>query len=276
MLISPLLLPALTPNARCALAASCGALALAALTAVSLHEDFESQGCPGKRSRRFWKVALDWLLDGWRPVGHVLQFSGSERNPAQFEVLRVRCFDHGWIVARRRSSPGPRGGRDVFAFSRLCPHAGLDLSRGDIEDLCLPGVERADASGEAAAGGERRPKLREPPGQPRGAATFVMCPAHSYVFDARSGACVWDATLRQPPATAPLKTAHVCVSRVFPIPGVVWLKQATAQAAAASGEPAADLGNGGGPAAALPEMNQEAANEIQLEMVMRGLSRTYG
>ncbi|CAD7945058.1 unnamed protein product [Amoebophrya sp. A120] len=40
---------------------------------------------------------------------------------------------------------------------------------------------------------------------------FVICPLHSYIFETSTGSCIWDPTLRQPPACRGLQTAKPVV-----------------------------------------------------------------
>eukprot|EP00971_Amphidinium_carterae_P122312 2421849-Amphidinium_carterae.1 len=60
---------------------------------------------------------------------------------------------------RKAPQPVHYDGRWV-AFERSCPHAGIDLLRGDIEDL--------------------------------GFGPIIGCPAHSYLWHTQSGTCLWD------------------------------------------------------------------------------------
>ncbi|CAE7232101.1 ANKRD17, partial [Symbiodinium sp. CCMP2592] len=63
-----------------------------------------------------------------------------------------------------------------LSFDRSCPHAGIDLLGGDVEDL-----------------------------SELGAGVVVACPAHTYLFDPIVGTCLWDAS-RGLPETPPLQT----------------------------------------------------------------------
>ncbi|CAE8623731.1 unnamed protein product [Polarella glacialis] len=67
-----------------------------------------------------------------------------------------------------------------ISFARSCPHAGIDLLSGDVEDL-----------------------------EDSGCGVIISCPAHAYLFDAHSGSCLWDTTRGQPPATPALLTYDV-------------------------------------------------------------------
>lgn len=92
-------------------------------------------------------------------------------------------------------------------------------------------------------------------GRSLGVGTFIVCPLHSYVFEAGSGACVWDSSFQQPPITRGLKTAKVWVflHRVFvQIPQA---SEAIVQPRVAS------------------VMTQKDADEIQMQLVQRVLGR---
>merc|ERR1711879_516706 len=67
--------------------------------------------------------------------------------------------------------------RRWVAISRSCPHAGADLLLGDLEDV--------------------------------GSGPVIACPMHTFLWDAISGACLWDADRNGPPRTPSLKAFDV-------------------------------------------------------------------
>lgn len=105
------------------------------------------------------------------------------------EGWRVLTFDATPVGVRldaaalRRDSDGR-----WVAFTRPCPHQNVDLLAGDIEDL--------------------------------GDGPIITCPAHAYMFDARSGACLWDACQGELPKTGPLATFEVWESAL----GGIWVR----------------------------------------------------
>eukprot|EP00933_Yihiella_yeosuensis_P038697 TRINITY_DN32621_c0_g1_i1.p1 TRINITY_DN32621_c0_g1~~TRINITY_DN32621_c0_g1_i1.p1 ORF type:complete len:209 (-),score=42.24 TRINITY_DN32621_c0_g1_i1:91-717(-) len=124
------------------------------------------------------------------------------KRQAAVTASSIKSSSKQWQLVGRRSelTPGPSGwealsfqdnkGRDScvlyslgrwVAFARSCPHAGIDLLGGDVEDL----------AGEF------------------GARVVLSCPAHAYLFDAHSGRCLWDPVRTGPPETASLQTYEV-------------------------------------------------------------------
>eukprot|EP00929_Paragymnodinium_shiwhaense_P041458 TRINITY_DN21527_c0_g1_i1.p1 TRINITY_DN21527_c0_g1~~TRINITY_DN21527_c0_g1_i1.p1 ORF type:complete len:209 (-),score=37.83 TRINITY_DN21527_c0_g1_i1:450-1076(-) len=75
------------------------------------------------------------------------------------------------------------------AFQRACPHAGIDLLAGDLEDL--------------------------------GNGPIVSCPAHAYLFDATTGRCLWDAGRNGPPCTDSLQAYDVLETA----DGSIWVRK---------------------------------------------------
>lgn len=115
----------------------------------------------------------------------------------------------------------PKQQHHWIAFNTACPHAGIDLLSGEIEDL--------------------------------GSGPVIACPAHTYLFDATTGTCLWDSSRQMPPSTPPMKTFEVIEEC-----GEVWVlpKQR--------------------PSALMPEQwDQAAADELQMEMVNRALERKF-
>ena len=161
----------------------------------------------------------------------------------------------------------PRWGADVepvlvfhrrgecWAVQESCPHASISLCGADIEDL------RAE--------------------YPATAGPCLVCPAHMYVFDAGSGACL---TNRTPPA----RTYRVGTTTAAQRP----THDEQGEGAAAAEAPARHVwvcrhpqsrpppppsgGSGDGASAAAPSIGREDANAIQLRLVERGLRRKFG
>lgn len=108
-------------------------------------------------------------------------------------------------------------------FTRRCPHAGIDLLGGEVEDLGQGDI-------------------------------VIACPAHTYLFNADTGACLWDACRNRPPPTPPVATFDVHQS----FGGGVWVRPREAPAACT-----------------VENWDQARADALQLEMVDRALARKF-
>ncbi|CAJ1406787.1 unnamed protein product [Effrenium voratum] len=108
-------------------------------------------------------------LRAWQLVGHR---SDLTEGPGGWDVLPF-CLEPG-----REACVLHRAGA-WLGFARSCPHAGIDLLGGDIEDMSEMGID-----------------------------VVVACPAHTYLFDPVQGTCLWDAS-RGLPETPPLQTYEV-------------------------------------------------------------------
>lgn len=165
-------------------------------------------------------------LDGWQVAGHV---SDLEPGPAGWEALTF--FTHGDGTVKEGDGEGAcallelggeSGRRNCVAFARGCPHAGIDLLGGDVEDL--------------------------------GSGPIIACPAHTYLFDATTGSCLWDASRCAPPSTPAMRTFDVVEES-----DEIWVR-VRSPAAVSTAE----------------AWDQKAADALQMEMVNRALDRKFG
>ena len=76
-------------------------------------------------------------------------------------------------------------GNGAAALQNACPHAGVGLARGDIDEIDIEDLIPAGSAGEA---------LAVPAGASRRKLGCVACPAHSWVFDLLTGACITNPT----------------------------------------------------------------------------------
>lgn len=132
----------------------------------------------------WWRWSFHAGERRWHFVGRSSQLASE--GP---EGWRVLTFDATPVGVRLDAAALRRDadGRWV-AFTRACPHQNVDLLTGDIEDL--------------------------------GDGPIISCPAHAYLFDTQSGACLWDACEGEPPKTGPLTTFDVWESPF----GGVWVR----------------------------------------------------
>eukprot|EP00928_Gymnodinium_smaydae_P043023 TRINITY_DN28914_c0_g1_i1.p1 TRINITY_DN28914_c0_g1~~TRINITY_DN28914_c0_g1_i1.p1 ORF type:complete len:218 (-),score=55.77 TRINITY_DN28914_c0_g1_i1:294-947(-) len=167
---------------------------------------------------------------GWLRVGHTRDLQPGPHGwlamPFTFaggaDACALRRTDSDAGEGKALPQAGGEGQTLWCAFSRSCPHAGLDLLGGDVEDL--------------------------------GNGPVIACPAHTYLFDAHTGACLWDAARGQPPPTQPLQAFEI----VEEPDGGVWAKP--------KDKP---------PQPAPEEWDQVKADLLQLEIVDRVLARKF-
>ena len=128
---------------------------------------------------------------------------------------------------------------ECWAVQEACPHAGISLAQSDIEDF------RLDVNGEAAPG------LGGP---------CIACPAHMYVFDIGTGACLSNSR------THHARTYAVRLDRVAD--GGATISVCPEATPAKAQPPQASE--------AAPGVPRTVANKIQLELVQIGLERKFG
>lgn len=119
-----------------------------------------------------------------------------------------------------------RRGSQAWAVHEACPHAGISLAEADIEDF-----------------GSRYPT----------SGPCIACPAHMYVFDAGSGACLTDVNTRA-------ARTYATYTRQAAGGLEVWVSRQPRPV---------DSG-------AYERVGLEAGNAIQLELVSIGLKRRFG
>eukprot|EP00439_Symbiodinium_sp_Y106_P060821 s1678_g9.t1 len=107
-----------------------------------------------------------------RPKKHAMLRSEMVEGPCGWELLTFELNEGRTACVLHRDGKW-------LSFDRSCPHAGIDLLGGDVEDL-----------------------------SELGAGVVVACPAHTYLFDPIVGTCLWDAS-RGLPETPPLQTYEV-------------------------------------------------------------------
>jgi len=161
------------------------------------------------RRRRTLSSTLSSIgVAGWRRLAHTSDFfdvnAGWKAYP--FEHDSVKC------VAMYRDGK-------CVAFSRTCPHAGIDLVGGDLEDL--------------------------------GEGIVIACPAHSFLFDAATGLCLWDASRGGAPTTPALLTFDTCE-----VSDAVWVRVKL-------------------PAVASEVWDQVKADKLQMKMIDLALERKF-
>lgn len=98
-------------------------------------------------------------------------------------TIALRSFssnDHQTILIYRSPAPAgtPLTHQRWWSIVNACPHLGLPLEGGDIEDLCPSDDEDADDGTD----GEGKEKGDAPEGP------IIMCPHHAYDFDLSTGA----------------------------------------------------------------------------------------
>mmetsp|Transcript_65897 Transcript_65897/g.123006 ORF Transcript_65897/g.123006 Transcript_65897/m.123006 type:complete len:199 (+) Transcript_65897:89-685(+) len=120
--------------------------------------------------------------DGWICIGP--RWRLSDDAPVGWKSISFETPQGATACALRRNQDGM-----WIAFARSCPHAGIDLLRGDIEDL--------------------------------GFGPIIGCPAHSYLWHTQSGTCLWDSARPGPPETDALHTFETLVHG-----GYVWIREA--------------------------------------------------
>jgi len=121
-----------------------------------------------------------WARSEWWYVGRHSQLQPGPVGWKKLEFAADRMGLWGGAAVCRRDSDGK-----WVAFMRACPHAGIDLLAGDIEDL--------------------------------GEGPIINCPAHSYLFNASTGSCLWDASRGGPPTTPHLAVFEVWQHRLLGI-----------------------------------------------------------
>lgn len=187
-------------SSRCLAAVAAAGLSLAA--SVSLALLMRRQLRWRRRRRSGWQLAgsKSELKPG--PAGYEALSFDAESGESACALLEVKSHLR-WV-----------------AFIRSCPHAGIDLLGGDVEDL--------------------------------GNGPVIACPAHTFLFDATTGACLWDPS-RGVPTTPALKTFEVSEES-----GEVWVRPKL--------EP---------PTGNAEEWDQAVADALQMEMVGRALERKF-
>lgn len=178
----------------------------------------------------------------WRPIAAALGVvAAAAAAVTALRFRRKRKTHPGWTLIGKTSelTAGPSGwenllfkfeeadacalrlGEQWIAFTRSCPHAGIDLLSGDIEDL--------------------------------GQGPIISCTAHAYLFDANTGACLWDASRQGPPRTPSLTVFEVEESY-----GDVYVRRKPPP------EPVAD-----------DKWDKEQSDALQMKMVEKVLDRKY-
>eukprot|EP00931_Biecheleriopsis_adriatica_P080734 TRINITY_DN54078_c0_g1_i1.p1 TRINITY_DN54078_c0_g1~~TRINITY_DN54078_c0_g1_i1.p1 ORF type:complete len:222 (-),score=27.16 TRINITY_DN54078_c0_g1_i1:53-718(-) len=164
-----------------------GALALAALSSIASR----ALSVLLSRRRRLAFGGGDESSKPWQKVG---RRSELRPGPAGWEALTFFDDEEGQdCCVLYRAAPSD----EWLAFVRSCPHAGIDLLSGDVEDL-----------------------------SEWGAGVVVSCPAHAYLFDPVVGTCLWDASRGRPPETPALGTYEVREQA-----GEIWVRRKSPPAA---------------------------------------------
>eukprot|EP00746_Dinoflagellata_sp_MGD_P136643 gnl/MRDRNA2_/MRDRNA2_70541_c0_seq1.p1 gnl/MRDRNA2_/MRDRNA2_70541_c0~~gnl/MRDRNA2_/MRDRNA2_70541_c0_seq1.p1 ORF type:complete len:212 (+),score=37.37 gnl/MRDRNA2_/MRDRNA2_70541_c0_seq1:45-680(+) len=173
-----------------------------------------------------------WLFDEGRESFVAVGVASKDFEPfvddPRWEVILADSQDTGLpkdIMVLRRA-----GCDELFAVQRACPHAGIDLLGGDIEALPI-GCESSTKCS---------PK--------------IACPAHTYIFDVRSGQCIWDAGRTQPAETPPLARFKAGIGA----DGMVYVRRQE--------DSPADL----------MLLHQGDSDQLQLDMVDKALGRKFG
>ena len=132
-----------------------------------------------------------------------------------------------------------RRGADAWAVQSRCPHASISLEMSDIEDFT-----------------GSFPSTRGP---------CIACPAHMYVFDLGSGACLTDSITPRARTYAVQRSGPHAMAdgaQVF----CLWLAR----------EPRGEDDACASPAATPPDVVASVGNQIQLQLVSKGLRRRFG
>ena len=158
------------------------------------------------------------FLGGWAGSIRDLQ-----PGPVGWDALLFNAADGGDACALAEIGESTTAGkkRRWVAFSRACPHAGIDLISADVEDM--------------------------------GSRFVIACPAHTYLWDATTGSCLWD-TSRIPPTTPSLRTFEVDEESG----GDIWVQPIPPP-----------------PAPTDATWDRGVADKLQMEIVNRALARKF-
>ncbi|GAA5996202.1 uncharacterized protein JCM10292_007457 [Rhodotorula paludigena] len=110
------------------------------------------------------------------PLAHVDDLSASHRHVVALRSWRTPSSHDSILIYRRDGRPGDSSAGDTvqqewYSIANECPHLGLPLEGGDIEDLCSAQNDEDDG---------REPDPRTQP--------VIICPFHALDFDLSSGA----------------------------------------------------------------------------------------